>query len=360
MRIRALLLLMLFVQTANAQSLLETRTASLVDGDYLLQGTVYLESFDDGSLDLRFDSDYLTQSNVFDVHVFLTNDNNYAAPIDVTDMLLVANIGSIDGLDYSSGPMTFDLPAGVGINDYQHIVFICMQFGQLHWGNGEFAAAVSPSLTMNAKLMLEGCLQAGSMTTELSANGLIPNQQPFAEAPWNYPGNESVASIPANAVDWILVELRDPADPTQISGMAAGFILADGSLADTQGNAGIPVTVGAAADNHFLVLRTRAHSAVMSNMPIASTVSYDFTTAVSSAFGTEQLKNVNGTFCAYAGDYDNDGAMTFLDFNAFISDASAINQYLGWDANKDGLITVADFNLYKSNASFLVIPELRY
>jgi hypothetical protein len=81
----------------------------------------------------------MTQSNVFDVHVFLTNDNDYSNPIDTTGLLLVENIGTLTGLNYSSGPMTFNLPAGVGINDYQHIVFICVRFGQLHWGDGEFS-----------------------------------------------------------------------------------------------------------------------------------------------------------------------------------------------------------------------------
>lgn len=130
--------IILSTQMAFGQDLLETRTALLSDGDYALEGTVYLELFDDNTLQLRFDENYLTQSNVFDVHVFLTNDNNYATPIDTTGMLLVENIGTISGLNYSSGLMTFTLPPGVGINDYQHIVFICIQFGQLHWGNGVF------------------------------------------------------------------------------------------------------------------------------------------------------------------------------------------------------------------------------
>jgi hypothetical protein len=52
----------------------------------------------------------------------------------------VENIGTIRGINYSSGAMTFNLPSGVGINDYDHIVFVCIQFGQLHWGNGVFGA----------------------------------------------------------------------------------------------------------------------------------------------------------------------------------------------------------------------------
>ena len=142
MKNRLLIILLLLLNVAYGQTLIETRTASLVDGDYSLDGTVFLEFYDDNSLNLRFDGDYLTQSNVFDVHVFLTNNTNYTTPIDITGMLLVENIGTISGLNYSSGPMTFNLPAGVGINDYDNIVFVCIQFGQLHWGNGVFEASI--------------------------------------------------------------------------------------------------------------------------------------------------------------------------------------------------------------------------
>ena len=137
-----LIILLLLLNLAYGQTLIESRTASLIDGDYSLDGTVFLELYDDNSLNLRFDGNYLTQSNVFDVHVFLTNNTNYTTPIDITGMLLVENIGTVSGLNYSSGPMTFNLPAGVGINDYDNIVFVCIQFGQLHWGNGVFEASI--------------------------------------------------------------------------------------------------------------------------------------------------------------------------------------------------------------------------
>jgi len=142
-----LLITLLLSGNTFGQNLTGVRTASLMDGDYTLAGTVYLESFDDGSLDLRFDNNYLTQTNVYDVHVFLTNNNNYySAPIDTTGMLLVANIGTIRGLNYSSGARTFHLPSGVSINDYQYIVFICVQYGRLHWGNGTFSTTVTTNL----------------------------------------------------------------------------------------------------------------------------------------------------------------------------------------------------------------------
>lgn len=125
-------------QTAFTQNLVETRMATLVPGDYATQGTVYLELYDDGSLNVRFGTDYQTQSNVFDVHVYLTNSNNYNAPINLSNTLLVENIGTINGINYSSGPNNFNLPANTGIYDYAHIVLVCVQFGRLHWAHGDF------------------------------------------------------------------------------------------------------------------------------------------------------------------------------------------------------------------------------
>lgn len=155
------------------QSIIETRTASLVDGDYSLDGTVHLELFDDNSLNLRFESNYLTQSNVFDVHVFLTNNSNYTSPIDTSGSLLVANIGTVSGLNYSSGPMTFSLPSGTGINDYQNIVFVCIQYGRLHWGHGVFGSSV---ITTNVS-SLETNHSIGVTTyPNPSSNGLVEVQ----------------------------------------------------------------------------------------------------------------------------------------------------------------------------------------
>ena len=147
MRTVLILILALTTQITFGQKVIETRTASLEDGDYSLEGTVYLELFDNNSLDLRFDTDYLTLSNVYDVHVYLSTTNDYTEPIDTSEMFLVANIGTISGLNYSSGAMTFDLPSEISIDDYEYIVFVCIEFGRLHWGNGTFGESVLSNKT---------------------------------------------------------------------------------------------------------------------------------------------------------------------------------------------------------------------
>ncbi len=118
MRTVLILILALTTQITFGQKVTETRTASLERGKYDLEGTVYLELFDNNSLDLRFDTDYLTLNNVYDVHVYLSTTNDYTEPIDSSEMFLVANIGTISGLNYSSGAMTFDLSSEDG-NSYE-------------------------------------------------------------------------------------------------------------------------------------------------------------------------------------------------------------------------------------------------
>lgn len=163
----SLLLLTVFVSSISySQNLVQSRVANLVSGDYTTSGTVYLEVFDNNTLNVRFDNDYSTQSNVFDVHVFLTNSTNYASPINVSNDFLIANIGTISGLDYSSGAMTFPIPSSVSIEDYDHIVLVCLSFGQLHWAHGDFSTYTIPTLPNFS----ESC-QATPATPTLNVTG---------------------------------------------------------------------------------------------------------------------------------------------------------------------------------------------
>ncbi|MGC8866527.1 MAG: hemoblobin-interacting domain-containing protein, partial [Bacteroidales bacterium] len=77
--------------------------------------------------------------------------------------------------------------------------------------NGLNALLIEPDANkyLDVRVYLEGPFDGTGMTTDLQQNGIIPLNQPYNTAPWNYSGTESVASVPANIVDWVLVELRD-------------------------------------------------------------------------------------------------------------------------------------------------------
>ncbi len=63
------------------------------------------------------------------------------------------------------------------------------------------------NITVDITAFLEGPYNGTIMTQGLT--GLVPLNQPYNTAPWNYTGTESVVSVPALAIDWVLIELRD-------------------------------------------------------------------------------------------------------------------------------------------------------
>jgi hypothetical protein len=120
---------------------------------------------------------------------------------------------------------------------------------------------------LEIKLFLEGAFTGTEMETYL--NPVLPLNQPFNVAPWNYTGTETVPSIPgADIVDWILVELRDAPDaisatPLTTIGSQAAFINNLGEIVDLDGINTLRFgnTVN---DNLFVVIRHRNHLSVMS------------------------------------------------------------------------------------------------
>lgn len=114
---------------------------------------------------------------------------------------------------------------------------------------------------LSLKSFLEGPFNSGSMSTSL--NSQIPINQPFNSTPWNYTGNESAASVPAAAVDWVLVELRDKNDNSSTTARKAGFILTDGMIVDVDGTS--PLSFDIASDEYYVVVNHRNHLTIMSS-----------------------------------------------------------------------------------------------
>ena len=224
------------------------------------------------------------------------------------------------------------------------------------------------SITVKAKVFLEAVYNAetNEMHTDLRTNDLLPISQPFNRSPWLYEGNEDVndiSEISADAVDWVLVEARN-ATTAELIETRAGFLLKDGRIADVNGSTdGINFRTLTANTPYYLVIRTRNHLATASatTVSLPNATAYDFTTAVTQAYGSNQMTEIEAdVFAQLAGDFDSNGMFTYADFNAYISEASAINEYLDGDVNMDGQISVEDFNWYLPNVSRQGIDVIRY
>lgn len=221
-------------------------------------------------------------------------------------------------------------------------------------------------LRVKVKVFLEAMFSEGSTTTGLLNKSLFPSMQPYNAFPWNYAGSESVntSQLPPNAVDWVLVEARNPLDKFEVLDRAAGILLSNGNVVShdnpTQDVMFCNLQHG---ESYFLVVRHRNHLDIMSSSAVAlpNNNPYDFTIAANQAEGTNQLVSVGASgFAMLLGDANGDGVMTLLDFNTLVGQVSQLNEYLSADFNFDGHVLVDDFNLYQQNASAIGVEEVRY
>lgn len=178
-----------------------------------------------------------------------------------------------------------------------------------------FLAPVSNPVLM-CKVYLQGpYLPGGTMNTALSVSDSFPTSQPYNIGPWNYYGSETIASKPANMVDWVLVEARDPLDNTNILDRRAGILLDDGTIVDTDFTS--PLLFNNILDgDYFIVIQHHNHFPVMTASPITlpNGVIHDFTDMASFPpyGGSDAMVEVEtGVGAMIAGDVNDDGQLKY-------------------------------------------------
>ncbi|MGA7304245.1 MAG: hypothetical protein WBW88_05200 [Rhodothermales bacterium] len=221
---------------------------------------------------------------------------------------------------------------------------------------------VANSVTADLKVMLQGPYQPESDDMSTGINADLPLTQPYDSTQYDgtvldYDGTESVASMPADVVDWCLVQLRtgDPSSPPMtIVATRAALLVSDGSIVDTDGG---PVTfAGVSPGDYYLVVMHRNHLGVMSASPVAlsdASAPYDFTTSASQAFGLSAMKELEpGVWGLFAADANADGLVTALDFGAWLAGTTAgLTGYQPADFDLDGAVTATDFVLWLANTT---------
>jgi len=150
-------------------------------------------------------------------------------------------------------------------------------------------------IDLNVLVYLEGPYNAGSMFTILKDEQQIPLYQPYDVSPWLYEGTESVAAIPDNVVDWVLVDLRDASSaaaalPSTSVEKQAAFILNNGSIVDIDGSSVLQFT--SSINNYpYVVVWHRNHIGILSATSPVETggiYTYDFSTSITKAHGGGQ------------------------------------------------------------------------
>lgn len=177
-------------------------------------------------------------------------------------------------------------------------------------------------LQLHLKAFLQGPYNTTTNEMKTDLNAFIPLNQPFNVAPWNYNGGETIAAVPANMVDWVLVELRSAADGAPAARKAA-LLFKDGTVKSHVDSFFDVYFTGDFMPNadYFVVLTARNHMPVMSaavvNIPNAGD-RYDFSnmTGYPSYGGpTAQVLLEPGVNGMISGDVNKDGKLIYSGTN---------------------------------------------
>ncbi len=278
---------------------------------------------------------------------------------------------------------TYQLAEAPGTNDYMGVVGpdfagIKAQYVLVTvlttWGDPcaglaeiKFGVAETMRSEVNLTTILQGTydISLGNMRTSMGS--LIPLSQPYNVAPYNYAGTELLASVPANMVDWVLVEVREGTPNQSVSrgtrtiDTQAAILQNDGSIVAYDGTPlAFDLVVG--ASYHFCV-RHRNHLDVMTatDLTTQATMTYDFTTGLTQAFGTEQLTMLStGQYAMFSGDFTMDGIIQTTDFDLWKLEPALIDVYLSTDGNLDGVVQVTDFDSWFPNKAKLGSVEVGF
>jgi hypothetical protein len=210
---------------------------------------------------------------------------------------------------------------------------------------------VASGFNLSLTAMLEGPVSGSVMLTPLNLSGMLPLSQPYNMAPWNYNGSESVEAIPANVVDWVLVDLRDAtsaANATSATRIArqAGLVLTDGSIVSTDGVSPLFFSVSV-TNNLYTVVHHRNHLGILSAnalTPSGGNYSYDFTTGFDKTYGeTFGCKELApGIWGMIGGDANCDGEVSEPDMSVIWYPLAGTKGYHLGDLNLDGQVDNKD------------------
>lgn len=194
------------------------------------------------------------------------------------------------------------------------------------------------------KVFLEGPYDAtgDSMKTTMNGYGFLPITSP-------YPDNREVEEIPSDdIVDWVYVKLRQSPGLAYVDSISAllrndGMVVADDGVTEyifMNATSGSSYYIEVDHRNHLKTMSSTAHP--MSD--ISSTV-YNFTNNITNNYNNYAKTVDTGVYGMYAGDANNDGAVTAIDKNLVWRPDNGNIGYLDADMNIDGAVTAVDKNL---------------
>ena len=231
-----------------------------------------------------------------------------------------------------------------------------------------FKAFLQGPYDFNVNHNMSNTLATGLPLGDRSVLTNFPSNQPYNGTPWSYTGTESVVALPANVIDWVLIELRHAATASAASSgtifaRRAAFLLKDGTIVDLDGSP-LKFYHASFTQNLYPVIRHRNHMAIMAANAVTKdgtgNFTYDFSSGSSQVYGgTAGLKQVETSparWAMVAGDANADNNIWNNDYvNYYVPLFYLSNQYLSADFNMDLNVWNNDYvnyyvpNFYLSN-----------
>jgi hypothetical protein len=220
-------------------------------------------------------------------------------------------------------------------------------------------ASPNPTVKVRVRAMLEGPYDSSTqlMTATLRANGLVPLNEPYTNIGYqhvNGGGGESTTSSVLSVtgtnsiVDWVVIELRNKNNSSQVLATRSALIQRDGDVVATDGTS--DVSFNMAADQYFIAVRHRNHLGIMT--ATAQTLSttatlIDMSSSSASLFGGANATKTIGTRkVMFAGDVNSDGLVKYTGSNndrdqilvtiGGVIPTNVVNAYTRSDVNMDG------------------------
>jgi len=184
-------------------------------------------------------------------------------------------------------------------------------------------------VNLKLKALLEGPYDQGlnTMNDGLRQNGFLPVAEPFTTLGFNHfgdGGGETMAASVLNVsgndaiVDWIMIEIRSNANPTNILATKSALVQRDGDIVDVNGSSILnfqsitddEVIVALRHRNHFGIRTANAYSTAL-------TIDIDFRQNSTSLFGIDPTNFVGGNRVMISGDANRDGQINTVDKNNY-------------------------------------------
>ncbi|NVK05206.1 MAG: hypothetical protein HWD92_10295 [Flavobacteriia bacterium] len=233
------------------------------------------------------------------------------------------------------------------------------------------ALGATTPFELDIHLVLAGAYNevSGTMSSNLTELGLLPNSQPFADAPWNYAGTENIASYPSNdIVDWVLVELRATTEAASavdstIRARQACFLMNDGSIVGLDGIA-LPTFQFETGEPFIVVVYHRNHLPIMSSDTLtvngSGVFDVDFANDATAWYETNSaLQAEDGVFMSSSGSSQSNSFYE-VDLQAFQKAWTDRNSsgYSESDVNLDGSIDASDrAKIFNSKLNSIQVPN---